>query len=458
MKSIVIDKSSFLKGTSITDYTSDKGFSPSSYGFEVDRTGSTLGLLSPGRALADVSTGLSGNVVTRTKFKVSGGSMKYYLVCADGKIYETNYSTPSNNHTLKDTATGKTFDLNSHAIAYKDGFYATSTTDIYYDNFAFTAPDKTWWTATKSKTALTAGVPHKMFEFGDTLYILNGNKIASWDGTTALDDAFALPTGYIITDAEVDNDVVYLTVSKNVADWAIYTDTKIIVWNGISTNTWLREVPVFTASISAIKKADQGFVFWAGGDIYFFDGSSYQWLRHSSLPNFNKIVAFEGKIYFTDTYGISCFNTRFKIFSTPVYITNTITVNTIDIVSADYIDIFTSEPKMYRASSNSQTGVTFYSNRYIIPSAIIRKMIFIFSSPLATNSTYAVTLLDETGSAAKTDTISNAIDGAKSVVFRNNLSIKLNLLQLSVLFGNAANSKIESIIILYDDSENYVGK
>lgn len=458
MKSIVIDKSSFLKGTSITDYTSDKGFSPSSYGFEVDRTGSTLGLLSPGRSLADVSTGLSGTVVTKAKFRVAGGSMRYYLICADGKIYETNYSAPNNNHTLKDTASGKTFDTNSHAIVYQDGLYITSTNDIYFDPFTFTTPDKVWWTSTKGKSALTVGVPHKMFEFGNTLYILNGNKIASWDGTTALDDAFALPTGYIITDAEVDNDVVYLTIVKNISDFSVYTETKIIVWNGIATNTWLREVNVFTPAISAIKKADQGFIFWAGGDVYFFDGYNYQWLRQSSNPNFNKVVAFEGKIYFTDSFGISCYNIRLKIFSTPVYLANTVTVNTIDIIQLDHIDIFTTEPKMYRAASNSQSSVTFYSNRYIIPSAIIRKMIFIFSTPLATNSSYTVSVIDETGTAVKTDTISRVIDGAKSVVYRNNLSIKLNLLQLSVLFGNSANSRIEAIIIFYDDSENYVGK
>lgn len=458
MKTIVLDKSSFLKGTSLTDFTGDKGFSPSSYGFEVDRTGTTLGLLSPGRALSDVSTGLDGAVVTRTKFKVSGGSMKYYLVCSNGKIYETNYSTPTSNHTLKDTVTGVTFDTNSHALVYKDGFYVTSTTDIYYDNFAFSAPAKNWWTSVKSKTALTAGVPHKMFEFGNALYILNGNKIASWNGTTALDDAFTLPTGYIITDAEVDNDVIYLTIVKNDSSFSIYTETKIIVWNGISAATWLREVNVFTPAISAIKKADQGFIFWAGGDVYFFDGYNYQWLRHSSSPNFNKIIAFEGKIYFVDTYGISCYNTRFKIFSSPVYITNTVTVNTIDIVNLDYIDIFTTEPKMYRASSNSQSSVTFYSNRYLLPAAIIRKMIFVFSTPLATNSTYTVSLIDESGSAVKTDTISKAVDGAKSVVMRNNLSVRLNLLQLSVLFGNSANSKIEYIIIFYDNSEDYVGK
>jgi hypothetical protein len=234
MKSIVIDKSDFLKGASLSDYTGDKGFSPSSYGFEVDRGGSTLGLLLRGRTLTDVSTGLDGAVVTKTKFKVSGGSMKYYLVCSNGKIYETNYSSPTSNHTLKDTVTGVTFDTNSHAIVYKDGLYITSTTDIYFDNFAFSAPAKNWWTSVKSKTALTTGVPHKMFEFGNKLYILNGNKIASWDGTTAEDEAFLLPVGYIITDAEVDNDVVYLTIVKNENNAFVYTETKIIVWNGIS--------------------------------------------------------------------------------------------------------------------------------------------------------------------------------------------------------------------------------
>jgi hypothetical protein len=439
---------------SLNDNTDDKGFSPLSLGFEVDR-GSSLGLLSPGRSLTDYSTGLGGDVVTKTKFKLSAGSVKYYLVCSNGKIYESDPLSPPG-YVLKDNVVGKTFSSDCHAIVYRDALYITSTTDIYYDDFTFTIKDLDWWTATKSKTALTAGVPHKMFEFGKVLYILNGNKIFSWDGTTARDDAFTLPVGWIITDVEIDNDVIYLTIVKNVNDYSVYSETKIIVWNGISPDEWLREVPVFTTAISAIKKADQGFLFWAGLNIYFFDGYNYTWLRQiSTTPNFNQIVAFNGKIYYVDN-GVSCYNTLFKIFSNPVY-SNT-TINVIDITYLDFIDIFSPNAKYYRALTNNVAGLTFYSNRYDLINSYIRKIIVTFSSPLATNSSYTLILYDETGNSIYTNTISKALDGAKSVVIRKNLSKKLNQLQLLLTFNNAANSKIRSIVIYYEPSENYVGK
>lgn len=455
MNILKIDQSNFLQGMSLSDYSGDKGFSPLSKGFEVDRR-SSLGLLTPGRALTEYSTNLSGNIIAKTKYKVSSGSFSYYLISDTAKIFETNASTPA--HTLKDTATGKTFSAGiSSALVYQNGFYATSTNDIYYDDFSFTVKDLDWWTATKSKTALTADVPHKLFEFNGVMFGLNGNKILSWDGTTANDAAFTLPTGWIITDAETDNDVIYLTAVKNVNNLSYYTETKIFVWNGISTNNWLREVNVFTQAISAIIKADQGFIFWSGTDMYFFDGYNYQWIRYvEQIPNFNQVECFNGNVYFVAYQGIASYNTRLKIYTHPLYYAGNIT--SFGIAYIDYLDIFTDSAKMYRGTTNNYSGSTFISNWYDLGNSVIRKIVFGFSGALSTNSTYAVNILDESTASMYSNTISNTLDGAKTLVIRPNLNIKLSLFQLRLAFNNATCNPLRFIHIYYDTSENYVGK
>lgn len=454
MPVLQINNSNFLKGMSLTDYSGDKGFSPLSKGFEVDRT-SRLGLLQAGRSLVDQSTNLDSPVVAKVKH-LRSNTLYYYLVCANSKIFESGTGLSVTN-TLKDTASGKTFSAGqSYAFDYKGKLYITSTTDIYYDDFTFATPDKTWWTTTKGKTALTAGVPHKMFEFGDVLYILNGNVIASWNGTTATDAAFTLPTGWIITDAEIDNDVIYLTIVKSVNDYATYTETKIIVWNGVSTTTYLREIPVYTPPISAIKKADTGFIFFAGRDIYFFDGYNYQWLRNiTTVPNFNQITSFNGNVYFVDYQSVGAYNSRLKIFTYPIYYTGNIT--SLGISFLDYIDLFTDDNKRYQARNNNYSGATFFSNWYELGNVKIKKIVFGLDGALATNSTYVFSIYNEAGTQVYSKTISKALDGAKSVIVKNNINKNVCLAQFRLAFNNAANSPLRFIHIYYDPLENYVG-
>ncbi len=455
MKILKIDQSNFLKGMSLSDYSGDKGFSPLSKGFEVDRR-SSLGLLTPARALTEYSTNLSGNIIAKTKYKTSGGSFSYYSISSTGKVFETIATTAA--HTLKDTITGKTFTAGiSSALVFLNELFITSTDDIYRDDFTFGVKDKTWWTVTKNKTALTAGVPHKLFDFNGKMFILNGNKIASWDGTTAVDAALTLPTGWIITDAAIDNDKIYLTITKNVNDYAWFSETKIIVWNSFSTITWDREVNVFTPAISAIVKADQGFIFWASRDMYFFDGYNYQWIRYvESSPNFNQVETFGGNVYFVASNGVASYNTRLKIYTHPLYYANTILA--IGICYLDYIDIFTDTAKMYRGTTNSYAGSTFISNWYDLTNSRIRKIVYGFSSVLATNSSYSINILDETTAPIYTNTISKSLDGAKTLVVRNNLNIKLSLAQLQITFSNAANSPLRFIHIYYEPSEQNVGR
>jgi hypothetical protein len=69
-------------------------------------------------------------------------------------------------------------------------------------------------------------------------------------------------------------------------------------------------------------------------------------------------------------------------------------------------------------------------------------------------------IYDETGTSAYNKVISRAVHGAVSVVTLNNISHPnpINLMQLRLVFGNAANSGIRFIKIFYEPSEKYVSR
>ena len=248
MKVITIDRKNFLKGFSMTKWTNDGGFSPESKGFEVSR-GSTRGLLHNGRQLNETSTNLADNVVALTKY-ISGQTFGYFALGDAGKIYFTDPS-PTISHTVKGTESNKTYDSNSDIIVYNNKLFFTSTNDIGQADLDFNTIDENWWTTAKSKTALTAGVPHKLFIFNGVLYITNGNKIALHDGDadTQNDAKLTLPTGWIITDVEVFSNKIFITASYGTNDLTKSTPTMIFVWDGYSEN-WIKELPINEAAIS----------------------------------------------------------------------------------------------------------------------------------------------------------------------------------------------------------------
>ena len=426
-----------------------------SYGFEVDRT-TTLGLLCSGRNLIDYSTNLADNIVSKTEYRITSLGSGYVSIGDAGKVYFTDLANPT--HTVKDTITGKNFDTNSCAFTYKDGLYITSQNDIYYDDFTFTIKQKTWWTVTKGKTALTTGVPHKIFEFNGVMFVLNGNKIASWDGTTATDAAFTLPTGWVITDAQVDNDNIFLTAYLSLNGFGYNRPSRIFVWNGITTITWQREIPVASTDLQSIKKADQGFVLFGGSNMYFFDGYNIQWLRYiPNTPNFNQVIYANGNVLFVAYQGIASYNTRFKIYTHPISWTGAI--NTLGVGFLDHIDIMSASGNhFYRGVTNTCTSTIFYSNWYDLQNSFVRRVEVCFSTPLATGATYDFRIYDESGNAVYTRTISRAVDGNITKFSINPVGVRAAVAQVRMTWNNSANSNIRYIKLFYEQSENNFSK
>lgn len=457
MQILSIDKSHFLKGMSHSIET-DGGFSPQSVGIEVDRRGDVLGLMYPGRTAEEASTNIADDVYASFLYKASGANASYYSIGDKGKIYKTDVISEA--HTLKDTDT-KTYDANSSVLVFNNDLFISSQTDIYRDDFTFTVKDNDWWTATKGKTALTTGVPHKLFEFSAVgMMITNGNKIASWDGTTAKDAAFSLPNGWIITDCLVDGAYIYICASYGSADYSINADTRIFVWDGISTYP-LREIIVDVSVITVIVKAEAGYIFFAGLDMFFFDGYNYSWIRYiGKCPNFNQVKSTNGKIYFVSYLGVACYNTRLKFFTYPIKWSDANKVITcLNIGYTDFIDLWVNDltstvGKFYRCVSNNSLNI-FYSVIQNAGNILIRNVELITNQGLPTNATYTLKILDETRASIKDITFNET---GKIKIYKPAGDKLVSLFQIYLSFDHAACVPVKAIRIYYDPAERISNK
>lgn len=453
MPVITIDKRNFLKGMSSNQYIDDGGFSPLSKGFEVSQPG-LRGVLLMGKKLNEYSTNIADNVIAATKY-ASGLTFIYYALGNAGKIYTTDpVGAPT--HTLKTTDSAKTYNGNSDIIIYENELYATSTTDILLSNLSFSSVDNDWWTATKSKTALTAGVPHKLFNFQGVLFITNGNKLASWDGTTAKDAALPLPAGWIITDTEIINNRIYISATYGLNDTTKNTDNKIFVWDGYSPS-WLREIVVNEPTIAFMQEINGYLYFYSGYSLFISDGYTYSRVYSFPdrlTPNFHTKDVYDGVLYFKGTNGIVAYDTVTKSVSYPCY--STATINVIQIGYLYYLDVYAETNKFYQGNTNN-AGQSFYSNWYDFGTPYdVRKVEVLFGDALTSGATYDFVLYDEKA-AINTTTISYAVDGAiKFKPYQAN--VHFNRLQLKVISTNENNKAILTIRIYVEPSEQHKSK
>lgn len=391
MQTLTIDYRTLLKGFSRSEDYADGGFSPDSR-VEVDRDGSTYGLLACGRTLTQNSTNVDSIVYSSVVGKLGSDDVGLYAISSNGKIY---YKTAlySSNHSVKHTESVKTYTANSHCIIYQNSIYITSTTDIYRDDGTFTVNDNDWWTATLTKTALTAGVPHKMFEFQNNLYILNGNKIASWNGTTAVDAALTLPTGWVIVDVAVGNDEIILLATKTYG-LDVNGTNKIFVWDSLTLTSWAREIDLLTNTVESIVKSESGYYFFTKYYIYYSDGYSYKLIKRYSyieLTNFNKVKLNGDIIYFITSYGVMGYNTKLNIITIPMAYGGNGTNYGIhfNIVKSDIVNLYVSESgtgKHYYIVNNTAQSL-FESNKYDFGQPVLIKQVeVLFKSALSSTN------------------------------------------------------------------------
>lgn len=474
---ITIDREIFLSGMALSNYydnatlsnrwnwmaypnyNANPGYSPDSLGIETNYGGADLGLLQTGRVPVEYSNYLQNAIAASCYF-----TTYYYSVDYASHIYKTDNS--SHIHTVQDTMSKSTGDY-SDIIVYQGKLFVTSNTDIYYTDLAFATKNNTWWTVTQGKTALQTsmsdgsgrGLTHFMFEFNGILYIVDGNMIHTWDGTTATYAYLTLPNNYLITDIEIDNNMIYLAINVN----NIYS--KILVWDSITKTTWNSEYVVYAPNISAIVKAEQGFILFANNDLYYFDGNSYQWIRYiGATPSRNMVECLGGNIYFVNSNGIGCYNIRIKSLTQPIYYQYGSAISCLNISILGSIDFF-AQPFIGNGYTNTKFYTcyglgacnTFYSIFYDVLSANIRRIEVMFATPLNDNADYTLQILDINGTVLHTQEITKTAEGA---IIKKNWRIdkKVDVFRVALSFNNSACNAIKHIKVFYDDSERFDNK
>lgn len=451
MPVITIDKRNFFKGQSTSSYTSDGGFSPDST-VEVLRQSSSFPFLTWGRVATEYSTNISDYVYGTTVGYRSG--IKRYSISSGGKLYETNPT--DNTHTLKYTESVKTYSSGiSNVAVFKNKIYVTSTTDIYRENYSFSENDADWWTATLSKTALTATVPHILFEFNDLLYVTNGNKVWATDGTTGYttgSNTLTLTDDWVINQVLIGNSEIYLFAYFKGYSSATLDNVpcKIFIWDGYS-ESWVREILLSTGIVLSTTVTTTGMFFSSYRSIYNFDGYNYIPVV-TNLNGVEQLTSRRDNIFFSAGAEIYKYNTTYKATSKLVtlsYNVQFLFVDYSDIIHAFAIDQGNTKSRFYQINSN--TGITsFYTNFYEFERPVyLRKVEVVFSANTVTNTSYSLYIRDELDNELQQIQITNV--GIRK--FTKIINHQVDACRLQLYSGHADNKFVRWIKLYYEPSE-----
>lgn len=271
---ITIDFRNFILGESTDERAPNRGFSKQSNSINLYKEKGTLYFQ---EAATDRSTNLEGDVIATTNDPDFLGNDNY-IVDDEGKFYTLDGNTLTKRQTdaVKTYARGTT-DL----LKYQGAVYATSQTDVaYLTGGDLTAIDHDWWTTTRGHSALQSSYRHPMEIVEDTLYIADKNEIHTWDGTTSVQAAMALPTGVNITTLRKHTDGRHLIAFCGVT--ANYSHTLsgggVIYLIDTVNLEFIREIAIDT-QVEGSKNVS-GVIYTTYGDkLGYFNGDGITWLR-----------------------------------------------------------------------------------------------------------------------------------------------------------------------------------
>jgi len=236
LPSFRVDKRDFLAGSNSYDSYPEGGFLASSVGMN---SFAYPGYLSQAPVLGSTVTASlpkSGVIA----WGIGGGTSSPVLagLYADadnhGSWYLCNTSTGA--MTLVGTVdTGHHYTLGvSDTVFYNGKFYTTSDTDIVEQALDLTSRDLTFWTTTKSQTALTSGVPHPLLVYESIMYIADGRYLHKLDGTTASSQVWDAPPDHVITAMIEFNGLIYICAEPyNNLDGSVHGLTQMFSWDGL---------------------------------------------------------------------------------------------------------------------------------------------------------------------------------------------------------------------------------
>lgn len=276
MNILTIDKNEYQKGITLDNDDEAGGMSPDGNGLNYFLSeGFTL---IPQPSFTETTSDPTDDLVDGCVDPTYLGDDAFFIT-EDKKFYILDGTTL----TLKQTDTTRNYIYGStRIVTFKGDIYCTSNTDIAKLPPNMSSLDGTWWTSTQSKTALLSTWRHPMAVVEDTLYIADGCKIHTWDGTTSVYEAMSIPTSFNITELIKSSDGRSLIAFAS--ETANYSHGKKTIAKAFIIDTvtleFTREIKVADQTESALN---------VRGIIYVVYGSSFGYLTDNGFSFLRKL-------------------------------------------------------------------------------------------------------------------------------------------------------------------------
>lgn len=272
---IQVNAAQFQLGMAATDYATNGGFGSSSTGIDPFYV---PGALKGTTAATDISSNVTGVVLATAEDSQSVSAYNRLLVDSDSKYYTYNGSSCTLRHTGVKTYTFGFTDMVS--FAFKT--YVTSTTDIaQWTTSGTPSLDESWWTGTKSQTALSTSTPHPLLIFEGLMWVADLNNLHTIDSSgTIVTNVLVLNTNERIQALGIDPGTGLMLISIQVTQ--NYSDTLssryyVMLYDGYSTKV-RRKIEVSELVTAFINVSGVVYVGY-GLSVGYFNGSGISFLR-----------------------------------------------------------------------------------------------------------------------------------------------------------------------------------
>ncbi len=452
MSSITLDAREWFRGASSSDDTNDGGFSPLSKGINFF---ASIGLMSSGMTvnnktpLQDTFYGICAWATENNTLGFALGRNSLYPIMFDGSVAGL---VPFY------TLTYEYIPGISDMIYYKGAFFLSRESDIAMTSDEGVTIDESWWTNTVQPVFTNFSAYHLFLEYGNILYIADGQFLHSWDGTTSLSEVLTLPSGFSITAMTEYNNKILIAAQNGSGAATLFG------WDGYSLSFSFRKRLEETVSDMFVFN---GTLFFSAGEaLGYYTGSSIA-LLHSTMPfkKYQRTIV-RNRLFISgqgnSLTDVICFAnpliSKPSFYSIPM--TSTLKIGAIysldrlslvfgsyDQVSAGYLGNF----NIY----GSEIGHSYYSNKMFLGTNSKVRKIIIESAQIVTGDSVAVSYIDDTGTenSLSEPNYSYAVFGAISKhEFIVSTPAATMTCQIKLTFS-AGNVKIRRITIIFEPSE-----
>jgi len=455
---IKLDAENFIRGMSSSDHIADGGFSSKTNRVNLI---ATKGVLHSPATVTDKSANLAGQIIADAGDANVLGNYKYF-VTNTGKFFTWNGSVL----TLRQTDSSGSYVLGTVSMAqYKLQLFCTFDDDIAMLSGSDLATlDATWWTITKSKSALQLSQRHPLLVYEDTLFIGDKSNIHSWNGTTASSNVLVLSSEQAIVSLGIEPGTGYMligTTEGTNASNSYPQIAKVLVWDGFS-NKPLRSIIVDDAVNAFYSVGGVTFVTY-GTKLGYWNGSGITYLRtFENVTRSSSLLIYPAKItnigetlYIADGKRILAYGDIVagrKVFY-PAYYAG-IDIDLVANIGEGKLGIAYPTAKFDTLDVESVatiTGVDFYSNKFNFPRPVIIRSAFVeYANGVSANVTpIRLYIYDEKQNSTEFSSFKNTTGVVEYHRTSLSIDLKVRTCQIYCLLQNA-NPGIRRIVISYD--------